>query len=275
MIRSQVLICGGTGCTSSGSKQLQETFKEQLAANGLAEEVKIIQTGCFGLCALGPVVVVYPEGVFYSQVKVEDVPVIVTEHLLKGRVVQRLVYDDIPDDVREKAAASGKTASLSDTAFYRAQKRVALRNCGVINPENIEEYIAMDGYASEKEQKMLKLLQTVERLNIALLVTAGVLRSVEARGGIKKPCLCDIENEACLEKYASLVMFLYRPEYYCIYDDYYGSTLNKADVIIARNRRGNTGEIRLEFANKASFEELSHDEISHMSNPASNGNLFI
>lgn len=136
-------------------------------------------------------------------------------------------------------------------------------------------HIAMDGYASEKEQKMLKLLQTVERLNIALLVTAGVLRSVEARGGIKKPCLCDIENEACLEKYASLIMFLYRPEYYCIYDDYYGSTLNKADVIIARNRRGNTGEIRLEFANKASFEELSHDETSHMSNPASNGNLFI
>ena len=148
MIRSQVMICGGTGCTSSGSVTLQRIFAEQLEANGLADEVKIIQTGCFGLCALGPVVVVYPEGTFYSQVKPEDVPVIVTEHLLKGRVVERLVYNDIADDVKEKADAAVKEYSLSDTAFYKSQKRVALRNCGLIDPESIEEYIAVDGYAA-------------------------------------------------------------------------------------------------------------------------------
>ncbi|MBQ4313408.1 MAG: NAD(P)H-dependent oxidoreductase subunit E, partial [Clostridia bacterium] len=148
MIRSQVLICGGTGCTSSGSKEIQRVFAEQLEIAGLTEEVKIVQTGCFGLCALGPVVVVYPEGVFYSQVSADDVPVIVNEHLLKGRIVQRLVYDDVPEEVKKQAEASGKTASLSDTAFYKSQKRVALRNCGVINPEVIEEYIAMDGYAA-------------------------------------------------------------------------------------------------------------------------------
>ncbi len=148
MIRAQVLICGGTGCTSSGSKDIQNAFAEQLEAKGLSEEVKIIQTGCFGLCALGPVVVVYPEGVFYRQVTVEDVTDIVNEHLYKGRIVQRLVYDDVPEEVKQKAAESGKTASLSDTAFYKSQKRVALRNCGVINPENIDEYIAVDGYAA-------------------------------------------------------------------------------------------------------------------------------
>ena len=148
MIRSQVLICGGTGCTSSGSKAIQAAFAEQLAAKGIAEEVKIIQTGCFGLCALGPVVVVYPEGVFYRQVTVEDVEEIVAEHLYKGRIVQRLVYDDVPEEVKQKAAESGKTASLNDTAFYKAQHRVALRNCGVINPEDIDEYIAMDGYSA-------------------------------------------------------------------------------------------------------------------------------
>ncbi len=142
MIRAHILICGGTGCTSSGSAKLQKAFNEQLAANGLAEEVKIVQTGCFGLCALGPVVIVHPDGTFYSQVAEEDVPEIVTEHLLKGRIVERLVYTDgaeiTPDSV----------PSLNDTAFYRSQNRVALRNCGVINPEVIDEYIAMDGYAA-------------------------------------------------------------------------------------------------------------------------------
>ncbi len=145
MIRSQVLICGGTGCTSSGSKAIQDAFVEQLAAHGIADEVKLVQTGCFGLCALGPVVVVYPEGVFYKNVTAEDVTDIVAEHLYKGRIVQRLVYDDVPEEVKQKAEAEGKTASLSDTAFYKAQHRVALRNCGVINPEIIDEYIAMDG----------------------------------------------------------------------------------------------------------------------------------
>ena len=144
MIRSQILICGGTGCTSSGSKTLIEEFENRLAENGLSEEVKVVQTGCFGLCALGPVVIVYPDGTFYSRVQKDDVAEIVTEHLLKGRTVDRLVYSDVDESVKEEAMH----VSLSDTTFYKSQKRVALRNCGVINPENIEEYIAMDGYAA-------------------------------------------------------------------------------------------------------------------------------
>lgn len=142
MIRSQVLICGGTGCTSSGSKLVREAFEKEIAVKGLSDEIKIVQTGCFGLCALGPVVIVYPDGTFYSRITPEDVSEIVEEHLLKGRVVERLEYKDVdaaPDiDISQ--------LSLADTTFYKSQKRVALRNCGVIDPEEIDEYIAMDGY---------------------------------------------------------------------------------------------------------------------------------
>ena len=138
LVRSHVLICGGTGCTSSGSEVLHEEFDEMLVKYGLDKEVKVIKTGCFGLCALGPVVVVYPEGAFYSRVKKEDVEEIVQEHLLKGRIVKRLVYDETVEQNDIK--------SLNDVNFYKKQQRVALRNCGVINPENIEEYIAVDGY---------------------------------------------------------------------------------------------------------------------------------
>ena len=145
MIRSHVLICGGTGCTSSGSKVLISTFEKEIEKNGLAEEVKVVQTGCFGLCALGPVVIIYPEGTFYSRVEEKDVAEIVSEHLLKGRLVDRLVYKDADEAVIEEA---GKTLSLNDTNVYKTQKRVALRNCGLIDPENIDEYIAMDGYAA-------------------------------------------------------------------------------------------------------------------------------
>ena len=144
MIRSQVLICGGTGCTSSGSVTLIEEFEKRIAENGLSEEVKIVKTGCFGLCALGPVVIVYPDGTFYSRVQKDDVAEIVSEHLLKGRTVDRLVYSDVDESVNEEALH----VSLNDTTFYKSQKRVALRNCGVINPESIDEYIAMDGYAA-------------------------------------------------------------------------------------------------------------------------------
>ena len=139
MIRSHVLICGGTGCTSSGSKVLMSTFEKELEKNGLQDEVKIVQTGCFGLCALGPVVIIYPEGTFYSRVEEKDVAEIVSEHLLKGRLVDRLVYKDVDESIVEEA---GKTVSLNDTNFYKTQKRVALRNCGRIDPENIDEYIA-------------------------------------------------------------------------------------------------------------------------------------
>ncbi len=143
MIRSHVLICGGTGCTSSGSAKLHTRLEEEIKAKGLENEVKVVQTGCFGLCALGPIMIVYPDGTFYSMVKEEDLPEIVEEHLLKGRPVDRLVYKDKADDI---VAEAEEHYSLNDTAFYKKQMRVALRNCGVIDPEIIDEYIAMDGY---------------------------------------------------------------------------------------------------------------------------------
>ncbi len=175
MIRAHVLICGGTGCTSSGSKSIQQAFDDALTANGLTEEVKIVQTGCFGLCALGPVVIVHPDGTFYSQVKPEDVEEIVSEHLLKGRVVERLVYNDTGDATHIEP----EHASLNDTAFYRSQMRVALRNCGVINPENIEEYIAMDGYAA-----LGKVLTEMTPDEVIATVLASGLRG---RGGAGFP----------------------------------------------------------------------------------------
>ena len=144
MIRSQVLICGGTGCTSSGSQQIQDRFEEEIAKNDLQDEIKLVRTGCFGLCELGPVVIVYPDGTFYSRVTPDDVEEIVSEHLLKGRRVERLVYDD---HGKAEADEFGNIA-LSDTTFYKTQNRVVLRNCGVINPEDIDEYIAYDGYAA-------------------------------------------------------------------------------------------------------------------------------
>jgi NADH:ubiquinone oxidoreductase subunit F (NADH-binding)/(2Fe-2S) ferredoxin/Pyruvate/2-oxoacid:ferredoxin oxidoreductase delta subunit len=141
MYRSNVLVCGGTGCTSSHSDVIMEKFREEIKAKGLEKEVNVIQTGCFGLCSLGPIVVVYPEGAFYSKVTPEDVPEIVEEHLLKGRLVKRLLYQEtVTDDNTVK--------SLNETKFYAKQMRIALRNCGVINPEVIEEYIARDGYAA-------------------------------------------------------------------------------------------------------------------------------
>ena len=142
MVRSHVLICGGTGCTSSGSPAVREALTKELEANGLSEEIKVVQTGCFGLCALGPIMIVYPEGTFYSRVTIDDIPEIVGEHLLKGRIVDRLVYNEQAHGSENEDVE----ASLSNTAFYKKQKRVALRNCGVINPEKIDEYIAMDGY---------------------------------------------------------------------------------------------------------------------------------
>ena len=139
MYRSHILICGGTGCTSSNSQKIIEAMEKEIAAQGLAEEVKVVRTGCFGLCALGPIMIVYPEGCFYSRVTVEDVPEIVSEHLLKGRIVTRLLYDETVDKENDTVK------SLNETDFYKKQVRVALRNCGVINPESIDEYIAYDG----------------------------------------------------------------------------------------------------------------------------------
>ena len=138
MYRSHVLVCGGTGCTSSGSQRIIDRLKKEIVANGLSEEVGVVKTGCFGLCALGPIMIVYPEGTFYSMVQEDDIPEIVAEHLLKGRIVTRLLYDE--------TTKADKIIPLNETNFYKKQHRVALRNCGVINPENIEEYIGTGGY---------------------------------------------------------------------------------------------------------------------------------
>ena len=140
MYRSNVLVCGGTGCTSSNSLKIAERLKEELVKKGLEKEVNVITTGCFGLCALGPIMVVYPEGSFYSMIKEEDIPEIVEEHLNKGRIVTRLLYQETVEKDTIK--------SLNKTAFYEKQQRVALRNCGVIDPEKIDDYIAEDGYAA-------------------------------------------------------------------------------------------------------------------------------
>lgn len=139
MYRAHVLVCGGTGCTSSGSAQIIQTLEDEIKKNGLQNEISVVKTGCHGLCAEGPVMIVYPEAVFYSQVKPEDVPEIVSEHLLKGRVVERLVYHEAKKD-------DGTVSSLNETTFYKKQHRIALRNCGVINPESIDEYIGTGGY---------------------------------------------------------------------------------------------------------------------------------
>ncbi len=167
MYRSHVLVCGGTGCTSSNSAAIIEALETQIAEKGLSEEIKVIRTGCFGLCALGPIMIVYPEGSFYSQVKVEDIPEIVEEHLLKGRIVTRLLYDETvtPDEIK----------SLNDTTFYAKQERVALRNCGVIDPENIDEYIAYDGY-----QALAKCLTEYTPEQVIQIVKDSGLRG---RGG--------------------------------------------------------------------------------------------
>ncbi len=168
MFRSHVLICGGTGCTSSKSPEIKACMEKELAAKGLENEVKIVTTGCFGLCALGPIMIIYPEGTFYSMVTPEDVPEIVEEHLLKGRIVDRLVYQEtkLEDDTY---------SSLNETNFYKKQHRVALRNCGVINPEVIDEYIAMDGY-----QALGKVLTEMTPEEVVQVITDSGLRG---RGG--------------------------------------------------------------------------------------------
>ena len=157
--RAHVLCCGGTGCTSSGSAQIIERYEQKIKEAGLEKEVKVVRTGCFGLCEAGPVVIVYPEGTFYSRVKVEDVDEIVSEHLLKGRHVQHLVYTD--HATHEQNANKG----LQDINFYKHQKRVALRNCGVIDPENIDEYLAFDGYkALEKALTSMTREQVIDEI---------------------------------------------------------------------------------------------------------------
>ena len=158
MYHSHVLVCGGTGCTSSGSQQIMKALQEEIARCGLSEEVAVVQTGCHGLCALGPIMIVYPEGTFYSMVQPEYIPEIVSEHLLKGRVVTKYIYNETITEVGVKP--------LNDTDFYKKQHRIALRNCGVINPENIDEYIGTGGY--EALGKVLTEMTPDDVVNILL-----------------------------------------------------------------------------------------------------------
>ncbi|NLU52098.1 MAG: NADH-quinone oxidoreductase subunit NuoF [Clostridiaceae bacterium] len=169
--RSHILICNGTGCVSSKAPAIMEKLQELLAANGIEKEVKIVKTGCFGLCEKGPILVIYPEGATYCRVSVDDVEEIVNEHLIKGRIVKRLLLGDPNvEDVSK---------SRDNVGFFAKQVRVALRNCGVINPENIEEYIARDGYAA--------LAKAVTEMTPAEVIAEVKKSDIRGRGGAGFP----------------------------------------------------------------------------------------
>src|SRR6056297_3627032 len=155
-VRSHIMVCGGTGCVSSDSEKLITLFKEKLSSVDYDKEVNVIRTGCFGFCGQGPIVKIHPDNVFYVQVELDDVDEIVEEHIIKGRVVKRLLY--------EEPFYKRKVQSTSKMDFYKKQYRIALRNCGIINPEEIEEYIAFDGY--EALGKVLLEMSPVEITNI-------------------------------------------------------------------------------------------------------------
>ena len=166
-IRAHVLICAGTGCKSAGSKEVELAFQKEIKAKGLADEVMVVETGCHGFCEYGPLVIVYPEGTFYSRVTVEDVAEIVESHLLKGRLVERLLYHE--------PMTQEMIPNYSDINFYKKQHRLVLAHCGSINPEQIEEYIAVGGY--EGLGKALTLMTPDE-------VVAEVKKSgLRGRGG--------------------------------------------------------------------------------------------
>ena len=170
--KRNILVCGGTGCTSSHSEKIIEKLNEEIKANGLDKEIKVIRTGCFGLCALGPIMIVYPEGCFYSMVNVEEIPEIVREHLVGGKPVAHLLY-------KETVNEDGSIKKYNQTDFYKKQLRVALRNCGVIDPEDIDEYIARDGYKA-----LAKCLTEYTPEDVIKVVTDSGLRG---RGGAGFP----------------------------------------------------------------------------------------
>ena len=165
--RSHVLVCGGTGCTSGGSDKVLETLREGIKANGLDKEITVVQTGCHGMCEAGPIVIVYPEGTFYTHVKPQDAKEIVAEHLLKGRVVERLLY--------KEAMHSEAVPHYNELPFYSKQVRLTLRNCGYIDPDSLEEYIARDGY-----QALAKVLTEKTPEQVVEDIKASGLRG---RGG--------------------------------------------------------------------------------------------
>ncbi len=165
--RSHVLVCGGTGCTSGGSDKVLETLREGIKANGLDKEITVVQTGCHGMCEAGPIVIVYPEGTFYTHVNPQDAKEIVAEHLLKGRVVGRLLF--------KEAMHSEAVPHYNELPFYSKQVRLTLRNCGYIDPDSLEEYIARDGY-----QALAKVLTEKTPEQVVEDIKASGLRG---RGG--------------------------------------------------------------------------------------------
>jgi NADH-quinone oxidoreductase subunit F/NADP-reducing hydrogenase subunit HndC len=170
--RKQVLVCGGTGCQSSGSKKVLEALEDELKIQGIENEILVVRTGCFGLCSLGPIMIVYPEGTFYAQATPEGVRRVVKEHLKEGNVCKDLLY-------KETVHEDGSIISLSETNFYKKQKRIALRNCGVIDPENIEEYIGTEGY-----QGLYKALTSMSQDDVIKEVLDSGIRG---RGGAGFP----------------------------------------------------------------------------------------
>ena len=169
--KHQVLVCGGTGCTSSGSNKLIDEFHAQIKAHGIEGEVQVVRTGCFGLCELGPIVIVYPEGVFYAQCSIDNVQRIVEEHIIGGNVIDDLVYHEkTTGEVKEK---------LGDMQFYKKQMRIALRNCGVVDPEKIEDYIAFDGYQA--------LAKVVNEMTPEQVIDTMLASGLRGRGGAGFP----------------------------------------------------------------------------------------
>ena len=190
--RKHVMICGGTGCTSSGSPALVDVLKKELASRGMADEIKVVCPGCFGLCALGPIVIVYPEGTFYSMVKPENIATIVEQHLIGGKPVEELEYHELSGDHHV-------ASSLFETRFYEKQHRVALRNCGLIDPENINEYIARDGY-----QALAKALIEMDPDSVIQTVLDSGLRGRGGGGfptGLKWKFACSKRGE--VKKYVA------------------------------------------------------------------------
>ncbi len=170
--RKQVLVCGGTGCNSSGSKKVIAALEDELKLQGIENEVLVVKTGCFGLCALGPIMIVYPEGAFYAQATPESVRRVVKEHLKEGNIAKDLLY-------QETVHSDGSIISLYETNFYKKQLRIALANCGVIDPENINEYIATEGY-----QALAKVLTQMTPDDVINELLASGIRG---RGGAGFP----------------------------------------------------------------------------------------
>lgn len=160
--KHHVLVCGGTGCHSSNGDKIKNLIEEKVKEKGLSEDIQVILTGCFGLCESGPNIVVYPEGVFYSHVELEDVEEIVEEHIVKGHIVKRRLF--------KESYVEDKIKPVSEVNFYKKQTRIALRNCGVIAPEDIEEYIALDGYSALAkvitEMTQEEVIKTVKDSNL-------------------------------------------------------------------------------------------------------------